>query len=407
MSFRSRSLVVGAVALAALATPPSALGQSLVEAPKAAERQRALQVKCLPGATLVCTPDSIAAGAVGAIGDVVGDGVDAASDAMLGGIVGWAANGAAWLVRSIAKQIDRSTRPALGSAWFSKRYGAMRQLAISLALLFLLAALLQSAIRRDLLMLLRACFVALPLAMLLTFAAVTLVEAGLAITDGLTAAAVRGTGSDTGDGFTDLAELLSQSGTSPQLPGLVLFLAALLTAVLALVVWIELVLREAAIYVAVAFLPICLAAMTWQQTASWARRLAEWLIAIILAKFTIAVAFAVAGSMLGEARGGSGGLSALLGGCAVLLVAALSPWALLKLIPFAEQAAGGLNRSAVKEARSSIPGAAATSLLVRQAMVKNFGTAAGSAGARPNAAARWTPPAASRQPSDAREQVGE
>ena len=108
-------------------------------------------------------------------------------------------------------------------------------------------------------------------------------------------------------------------------------------------------------------------------TAHWARRLAEWLTAIVLAKFAIAVAFAVAGSMLGQARGGSGGLTALLGGCAVLLVAALSPWVLLRLIPFAEQAAGGLQRGHCRRRGEAAPGAAATSLLVRQAMLKNFG----------------------------------
>lgn len=404
MSRPRRSVVAGFAVLGLFWASPPATAQSLVETPTKSHQSRVFNVKCIPGATLICAADTIASGAVGAIGDAAGRGVDVAADAMLGGIVGWAADGAAWLVKSIAKQMDRSTRPALGSAWFAKRYGAMRQLAISLSVLFLLAAILQAAVRRDLAMLLRACLVALPLAMLLTFAAVTLVEAGLALTDGLTAAAVKGSGADTSESFADLAGLLSQTGTSPQqLPGLVLFLAAVLTAVLALVVWIELILREAAIYVAVAFLPICLAAMTWQQTSGWARRLAEWLMAIVLAKFTIAVAFAVAGSMLGQGRGGSGGLSALLGGCAVLLVAALSPWVLLRLIPFAEQAAGGLNRAAVKSARSSAPGAAATSLLVRQAMLKNFGAATGSAASRPAVAAQWTPPAAGRKHP---EQVG-
>ena len=51
-----------------------------------------------------------------------------------------------------------------------------------------------------------------------------------------------------------MAEILAPSVAdgATRCPGLVLFLGALLTAVLALVVWIELILREAAIYVTVA-----------------------------------------------------------------------------------------------------------------------------------------------------------
>ena len=137
-------------------------------------------------------------------------------------------------------------------------------------------------------------------------------------------------------------------------------------------------------------LPLALSAMVWPRTAHWARRLAEWLTAIVLAKFAIAVSFAIAGSMLGQGRGGSGGLTTILGGCAVLLVAALSPWALLRLIPFAEQAATSLQRGHVGGALKAAPGAAAGSLLVRHAMLKSFG--AGLAAAPAAARSRqWTP----------------
>jgi hypothetical protein len=401
---RKAVLCAGVACAIALLTPSPARAQSLTPpttTAKHAKRELA-RLPCLPGISLICAADDVASTAVGAIGDAVGAGAGVAADAMFGGLVGWAAGGATWLIDAVVKQVDRSTRPAIGSAWFARRYAAMRQLAISLSVLFVLAAVLQAAIRRDLAMLLRSCLVALPLAMLLTFAAVTLVEAGLALTDALTATAVRGTGADTQSAFEDLGRTLSPGGAATPLPGLVLFLASLLAALLALVVWIELVLREAAIYVAVAFLPICLAAMTWSHTAHWARRLTEMLAAIILAKFTIAVTFAVAASMVGEARGGSGGLTAVLGGCAVLLIAALSPLVLLRLIPFAEQAAAGLSRGHVRSAVSSAPGAAATALLVKQAMFKNFGAGLASSGSAP-APARWTPPSTAAQRTGSKE----
>jgi hypothetical protein len=267
----------------------------------------------------------------------------------------------------------------------------MREFAVSLSLLFLLAAIVQAVVRQDLTMLLRACLFALPLALLLTFAAVTLVELGLVLTDELTAAALAHTGDDVKEAFSDLAEILAPSSVvANPLPGLVLFLGALLTAALALVVWIELILREAAIYVTVAFFPIALVAVVWPRTAHWARRLAEWLAAIVLAKFAIAVTFATAGAMLAHARPADGGLSALLAGCAVLLIAAFSPWVLLRLIPFAEQAVGSLQRGHVGSAMKTAPGAAATTLLVRQAMFKSFGAGL-AATAATGSARRWTP----------------
>jgi hypothetical protein len=389
-------LAVTFAALALLFVPSQAVAQTLIPdvpdvlgggdedgpGPSADGSER-----CLPGASLLCAADDLGAGASEILGGTIGAGAEFAADAALSGMAGWAAAGAAWLVRSAVAQVDRSTRPALGSAWFSRQYSAMRNTAILLSVLFLLIAIAQAVVRRDMAMLLRSSFVALPLALLLTFAAVTLVELGVALTDELTAAALRSSGTDVKEAFADLSEVLT-AGASP-IPGFVMFLGTILTAVLATIVWIELILREAAIYVAVAFLPITLSAFVWPRTAHWARRLTEWLAAIVLAKFTIAASFAIAGSMLAHGRGGSGGWTAILGGCAVLLVAALSPWVLLRLIPFAEQAAGAFHRSHVRGAVRTAPGAAATSLLVRQAMIKNFGASMSSAGgSRPRA---WAP----------------
>ena len=392
------------VTLVVLCAAPAASAQTLIPPPlfgggSSKPSQKPASPKCGSGVLLLCAADTVASG----IGDAVGAGAGFAANAVLGGVVSWASDGAAWLLKTVGEQIDRSTRPALGSAWFGRRYAAMRSIALSLVIVFLLAAITQAAIRRDLGALGRAVLLALPLGVLLTFAAVTLAEMALAITDGLTAAALAGAGTDARDGLSGLATVLAPTAAAgPALPGLVLFLGALLTALLALLVWIELVLREAAIYVALAFLPITLAAMTWPRTVHWSRRLAEWLSALILAKFTIAASFGIAGSMLGEARGGSGGLSALLGGCAVLLVAALSPWVLLRMIPFAEQAAGSLQRSQLGGALASVPGATASMVVARQVMAKSFtpGVASGGSQKAPSAESQQPPkPPAPKPPA--------
>jgi hypothetical protein len=335
---------------------------------------------------LVCAGAQAGGAIAGATGDLVAAGAGAATNAVMGGVVSWAADGAAWVVSEIGAEIDRSTRPAIGSGWFTERYRTMTQLAIALSAVFLLLALGQAIVRQDLVFLLRATFLMLPLAMMLTFAAVTLVETGLAVTDWMAASVLRGFRADVRSAFASLADLLQPSGTSGSLLApFVLFLASAVTALLGLLVWMELVMREAAIYVAVAFLPLTFAAMVWERTASWSRRLAEWLLAIILSKFTIAVAFAVGAAAIGGAGSGSGGLTALLAGCGVLLVAALTPWALLKLIPFAEQAAGRtLTRGHVSGAASAAPGATTATMATRQLMLKQFAAKGAAARAAPS-----------------------
>ena len=59
---------------------------------------------------------------------------------VMGGIVDWAARGAAHLIGEIGKLMDRSTQPELRSAWFSERYAAMVRLSTALAGVFLLLA---------------------------------------------------------------------------------------------------------------------------------------------------------------------------------------------------------------------------------------------------------------------------
>ena len=247
--------------------------------------------------------------------------------------------------------------------------------------------------RQDLAGLLRTVLLALPLSMLLMFAALALVQSGLVLTDWMTATVLGTVDKDAGKAFGDLAKLLVPVAATPNpLPSFVLFLSACVTALLTLMVWLELVLREAAIYVAVAFLPLTFAAMVWERTAHWSRRLAEWLAALILAKFTIGCAFAVAVAALANARGGTGGLSGILAGSAILLVAAATPWALLRLIPIGTDAV--LRRDHVRGAVQATPGAGTANVLARDLMITRFRGAVAGAPASPRAGAppTATPP---------------
>src|SRR4029450_10803241 len=104
---------------------------------------------------------------------------------------------------------------------------------------------------------------------------------------------------------------------------------------------VEQTLRDAAIYVCVFFLPLTFVAMIWPATSRWARRLVELLIAIILAKFVIVAILSLASAAIANttvATGEGNTFERMIAGAALLVLAAWSPFALLRLIPMMEGA---------------------------------------------------------------------
>lgn len=303
----------------------------------------------------VCQATSGVSGLAGsAASHLAGAGVDG----VLNGLGSWVADGATWLLEQIGAVIAATTTVDLGALWFSAHYQTMAALAAVVVVPLLLLGVMQAIYRQDVTMLLRSVLVHVPLALLLTAVAVKLVQLGLVLTDSMSAAVAQGAGLDSGHFMGSVTNALSgaQDAGSPGAPAFVLFLAALAVVVGAVMVWIELLLRAAAVYVAVLFLPLALASLAWPAIAHWCRRLVDTLVALVLGKFVIvAVLSLAAGALAGGTgsnragtgigssvgTGSSGGFGAVLGGAALLLLAALSPWALLRLLPFVEAGAVG------------------------------------------------------------------
>ena len=90
-----------------------------------------------------------------------------------------------------------------------------------------------------------------------------------------------------------------------------------------MLLWIELLMRNAAVYIVVLMLPLAFAAMVWPARRVWATRTAEVLVALIVAKFAIVAILALGGAALGPA----GGTTGLLIGLVLVALAAFAPWA--------------------------------------------------------------------------------
>ena len=107
----------------------------------------------------------------------------------------------------------------------------------------------------------------------------------------------------------------------------------------AFALWIELLMREAAVYVIVLMLPLAFAAMVWLARRIWAVRAVELLVALILSKFVIVAVLSLGGAAI-SASTGHQSVAGVMAGAVLVLLAAFSPWAMLRFVPMAEPASG-------------------------------------------------------------------
>jgi hypothetical protein len=219
-------------------------------------------------------------------------------------------------------------------------------IAVLLTLPFLFAAAVQAVVRSDLALLLRAAFGYLPLAMLAVSIAAPMTMLLLAAADQLSAIVSSATGHSSGRfvnfSVGSLGELTVAAG-----PFMALFLA-LFVVTGAVVLWIELLMRDAAVYVIVLMLPLAFAGMVWPARRIWAIRAIELLVALVMSKFAIVAVLSLGGAALSAGANPAGhSVTGALAGAVLLLMGAFTPWALLRLLPLAEvasSAAGALSR---------------------------------------------------------------
>jgi hypothetical protein len=204
------------------------------------------------------------------------------------------------------------------------------------------------------------------------------------VSDWMSAALGGNAAADAQKFMSDAGSALAGLGTgtlNPAAPVFGVLLGALIVTLGALSIWLELLLRAAAIYISVLFLPLALAAMIWPAGWRWCRRLIEFLIAIIFAKVFIVAIINLAAA--GLARGGLGDkFEGVLAGGALLLMAAFTPVALLKLIPLAEAAVvtAGHQRAALRQATAGATALTTSSSVVSGMIQTRFRSSAAHAG---------------------------
>jgi hypothetical protein len=231
--------------------------------------------------------------------------------------------------------IGSVTSPDLTSGWFSADYLKIEAIAAVLTLPFLIAAVIHALIRSEPSLLAKAAFGYVPACFLAVNVAAPWTMMLLKLTDQMSGV-VSTAGGDGGGRFLGAVGGatvgLSSFGGST-------FLGLLLGIVIvgaAVALTLEMLAREAAVYIIVLMLPLTFAAMVWPARRIWAIRAIEVLVALILSKFVIVSMLTLSESALAPL--GTDGVGTVLSGMTLLMLAAFSPWVLLKLIPFTEVA---------------------------------------------------------------------
>jgi hypothetical protein len=278
-------------------------------------------------------------------GSLTGTFTSSGIDAVLSGLSQWVASGAEWLLAQIGDVLTATTSIDIGADWFRTHYAVMTELAGVVILPLLLISTLQAIYRQNPGQLIKAFLVQLPLALLLGAAAVQIVVLCLSATDALCTLVAGGTGSAVTSLLATLTKGLAAAVIDPTMASFVLLLVGLMIAVAAFVLWLELLIRAAAVYVAVLFLPLALATLVWPSVSHWCKRLVETLTALILSKFVIVATLSLAAGAVTSGDAGTGdhgaGFASVLGGGALLVLATFIPFTILRLIPVVEAGAMG------------------------------------------------------------------
>ncbi|HZD72589.1 MAG TPA: hypothetical protein VE776_01645, partial [Actinomycetota bacterium] len=398
-------LAIGLALASVLVAAPAALAQQAptsTTTPPTTTQQQAQTDKCAgvqtPIARQICQAGAGAGRSVSnALTGAASGVVSAAGDSALRSFTSAVSSAGQWFLQKVGGLINGTTSPNVVSAsWFGSQYRVMLALAVVISLPILLVSVAQAIVRVDAMQAIRSAFVYLPIAAILSAVGPAIAQLLIDSSDWMSTAISHNAAANAQHFMNQTGSWLGAIGAgtvNPAAPVFGVLLGAIVVVLGAFSIWLELLLRSAAIYVAVLFLPLAFAAMVWPTAGRWCRRLIEFLIAIIFAKvFIVAIIDMAAAGLAG------GGLAdkfeGVLAGGALLLMAAFTPIALLRLIPLAEAAVvtAGQQRAALRQATQGAT--AFTSSSVVSQMIQSRFRSAGGATAAAGAAGWAAAPAA-------------
>jgi hypothetical protein len=292
-------------------------------------------------------------GIVQGVGGAIGSGIGGVvGDVGLSGLTSWTGAAAVFVAEKILSLINYVASPNLNSPAFTEAYHIAIALAPPVMVIMCLVALIAAAIHRDFNTIGSMLAAILP-AVLLTVASPAVLQLLIGAVDWASAVVMHSTGTDIANFMNRIVSFFGQ-GNNPQVPGLVILGTAVVVLIGSVGIFIDLVVRTALIYLAVATLPIAWAAIVYRPARNWVRKLVRLLIAVILSKFFVIFGFAVAAKLLTAAGFGlRDPFQGVVIGGGFMLVCAFLPLLLVRLVGAVD--AEIMNRTAVAAAVRHVP----------------------------------------------------
>lgn len=230
--------------------------------------------------------------------------------------------GVADLLEAVVVRLEHRPAPDVGDAGLLDRYRAAVMAAFMLIAPIVLVAAVCAVAGASPGRLVRMVLGRLPVAVIVTVAAIALVRLWFELVDDLTAVWTGGAGGGLATALEDVAGTLRQPvGAASAFLGSV---ASVLAGSAALAIWLELVLRDAVVYMCLAFLPLTLVSTLLPATMTWMRRLVA-VLALAAATPLIITVILDAGLAAMPATG-VGGYEAVMYCAGVMAVAAAGPF---------------------------------------------------------------------------------
>lgn len=301
-------------------------------------------------------------------GRLAGSLAQTAGNSLMAGMTSWFTDGARWVLSQIGEMLASATRPDLGADWWVGKYRLVLAFAVVVAVATLLLAIIQAAAKASWEGLAAAVGVDVPVAAVAGSAGPILTQYLVDVADRVSAVLLAGFGADSATALGRTGQWLGSFGVAsgqPAAPLVIAALVAMLTIVAGLLVVLELMLRANAIYLLVAMVPLAYAMRIFPVLRPVARRTTEVLIAIIFLQPIIALCVslgAAAGASLGRVGDATAAqFGSALSGAVMLLLGALSPWAVLSFLPVVE---AGLSAARQRQAATAGPRAALQAVYV-------------------------------------------
>ncbi|MFF2662633.1 hypothetical protein ACFVUH_35395 [Kitasatospora sp. NPDC058032] len=277
----------------------------------------------IPGSDAGCAPNGAVvipgSGTVGSVTDP------------LGSLAKGCAQAAAWVVRKLSGSIDGTTEVDFTNASFLQQYAVVFAASTIITLVLWLLAVTKRAVR--------GAPLATAISEAIGFLWLTVIASAftplilytvVSATDGLTKAIAVGTKSDTGTYLGGFADTLEKGdiGGGP----LILIITSLVAVLAAAVLWIELLIRAAMLYVGALLGTAVYAGLVDKQLWKHVRRWAGVMVAVDLAKPIIVIILGLAGAVSAGA-GASDDFARVLSGLAILFLSIFASASVYRFVP--------------------------------------------------------------------------